>query len=107
MTAGVGAEEEEGVSDLTTRYHDFPDDKRDTPLPTPNKKEIFSSKPHLMDYVTTEGIIQRTGHTDKADWYLLMLKESLDNAIDFIQKEDYSITKSKTQTATTYQYSKT
>ena len=87
MTAGVGAEEEEGVSDLTTRYHDFPDDKRDTPLPTPNKKEIFSSKPHLMDYVTTEGIIQRTGHTDKADWYLLMLKESLDNATDFLHKE--------------------
>ncbi len=23
MTAGVGAEEEEGVSDLTTRYHDM------------------------------------------------------------------------------------
>jgi hypothetical protein len=37
----------------------------------------------MMDYVTEEGIIKRTGYTDKKDWYLLVIKELIDNAIDW------------------------
>jgi hypothetical protein len=37
-----------------------------------------------MDYVTTDGVILRTGHADIATWYLLCLKELWDNPIDFM-----------------------
>jgi hypothetical protein len=37
-----------------------------------------------MDYVTEEGIIKRTGYTNKKDWYILVLKELVDNAIDWL-----------------------
>jgi hypothetical protein len=49
-----------------------------------NDEEIFSSRKHLMDYVTEEGIIKRTGYTNKKDWYILVLKELIDNAIDWL-----------------------
>ncbi|MDQ3967066.1 MAG: hypothetical protein M3275_01575 [Thermoproteota archaeon] len=40
-----------------------------------------------MDYVQPEGIIKRTGYTDKKDWYLLVIKELFDNAVDWLWKE--------------------
>lgn len=49
-------------------------------------KEIFSSRKHSMDYVTVNGVILRTGYVDKKDWYLLPIKELLDNAIDSLWK---------------------
>lgn len=49
-------------------------------------KDIFSSKKHSMDYVTVDGIVLRTGHADKKYWYLLCIKELLDNASDFLWK---------------------
>jgi hypothetical protein len=39
-----------------------------------------------MDYATVDGIVQRTGYPDKAYWYLLLIKESIDNAVDFLWK---------------------
>ena len=51
--------------------------------PTP---DIFSSRKHSMDYVTADGVILRTGYANKSDWYLLRIKELLDNAIDFLWK---------------------
>ena len=39
-----------------------------------------------MDYVTVNGVILRTGYANKSDWYLLGIKEPLDNAIDFLWK---------------------
>src|SRR5688500_9183962 len=45
--------------------------------------DIFSSKKHNMDYATVDGVVQRTGYADKTDWYLLSIKELLDNGIDF------------------------
>lgn len=39
-----------------------------------------------MDYVTIDGVVRRTGYADKSDWYLLLIKELLDNAIDFLWK---------------------
>lgn len=52
------------------------------PLP----KEIFTSRKQGMEYFTTEGIIQRTGYTNKVDWYLLPIREILDNCVDFLWK---------------------
>ena len=39
-----------------------------------------------MDYFTKEGFILRTGYTDMKDWYLLPIREGLDNAIDVVWK---------------------
>jgi hypothetical protein len=50
-------------------------------------EEVFSSRRHLMDYVTVDGIIKRTGYTDKKDWYLLVIKELFDNTIDWLWNE--------------------
>ena len=49
-----------------------------------DQKEIFTSRKHLMDYFTTDGVILRTGLKNKRDWYLLPLRETLDNNIDFL-----------------------
>jgi hypothetical protein len=48
--------------------------------------DIFSSRKHSMDYATLNGVILRTGYANKIDWYLLLIKELLDNAIDFLWK---------------------
>jgi hypothetical protein len=39
-----------------------------------------------MDYVTVEGVKLRTGYDNKKHWYLLCIKELLDNCIDFLWK---------------------
>lgn len=39
-----------------------------------------------MEYVTVEGVKLRTGYYDKKDWYLLDIKELLDNCVDFLWK---------------------
>ena len=59
--------------------------ERISPLLT-QPKDIFSSRKHSMDYVTVDGVILRTGYADKKDWYLLCIKELLDNATDFLWK---------------------
>src|SRR5205823_10045523 len=46
----------------------------------------FSSRKHSMDYVTFDGVKLRTGYADKKYWYILTVKELLDNAIDFLWK---------------------
>jgi len=49
----------------------------------PPPLEISTSRKHSMDYLTKDGFILRTGYSDKRDWYLLPIKEILDNSIDF------------------------
>lgn len=39
-----------------------------------------------MDYFTRDGVILRTGLSNKRDWYLLCIRELLDNSIDFLTK---------------------
>src|SRR5215211_1971542 len=46
-------------------------------------EEIASSKEHRMDYVNRAEIIRALRLSREADWYLFMLKEKFDNAIDF------------------------
>jgi hypothetical protein len=48
--------------------------------------EIFSSRKHSMDYVSSDGVKLRTGYADKRFWFVLILKELLDNAVDFFWK---------------------
>jgi hypothetical protein len=39
-----------------------------------------------MDYFTVDGVNLRTGYTNKLHWYLLPIRELLDNACDFLWK---------------------
>jgi hypothetical protein len=56
------------------------DDDQDVP-------EIASSRQHFEAYFTEQGLKEMTGYHNKADWYLLTLKENFDNAIDFHWKK--------------------
>ena len=57
--------------------HDWKTPKNDPPL-------IYSSEKALMDYITVKGIRQRTG-IEKSELIVFMLKELLDNALDFLE----------------------
>ena len=39
-----------------------------------------------MEYFTEQGVRLRTGYDDKKEWYLLCIRELLDNGIDFLSK---------------------
>jgi hypothetical protein len=49
-------------------------------------KDFNTYKKHGMDYFTEQGVKLRTGLSDKKEWYLLVIRELLDNAIDFLTK---------------------
>jgi hypothetical protein len=59
-------------------------DNRQKDLPPP--LEISTSRKHSVDYFTKDGLTLRTGYSDPRDWYLLPIKEGLDNGIDFVWK---------------------
>ena len=46
--------------------------------------EFSTFRKHSVDYVTTDGVILRTGYSNKCDWYLVCVRELLDNASDFL-----------------------
>ena len=46
--------------------------------------DFSTSRKHSMDYVTVDGVILRTGYSNKRDWYLVCIRELLDNAADFL-----------------------
>ena len=52
----------------------------------PPPPEISTSRKHSVDYFTKDGFILRTGYSDIRDWYLLPIREGLDNGIDFLWK---------------------
>ena len=37
-----------------------------------------------MDYFTEDGVILRTGFSNKRDWFLLCIREIIDNSVDFL-----------------------
>jgi hypothetical protein len=49
------------------------------------KQQIFSSDAQIMDYVKSKGIQTRTGVAEE-DFGIFVLKELIDNAIDFIEE---------------------
>jgi hypothetical protein len=46
--------------------------------------DFSTSRKHSIDYVTVDGVILRTGYSNKRDWYLVCIRELLDNAADFL-----------------------
>ncbi|HEY7080151.1 MAG TPA: hypothetical protein VH500_10645 [Nitrososphaeraceae archaeon] len=56
------------------------DRKRKPPI----VRDFSASRKHSMDYVTVDGVILRTGYSNKRDWYLVCIRELLDNAADFL-----------------------
>ncbi|MGC1135169.1 MAG: hypothetical protein WA941_20240 [Nitrososphaeraceae archaeon] len=50
----------------------------------PPPSEISTYRKHSMDYFTRDGVILRTGFSNLRDWFLLCIKELLDNAVDFL-----------------------
>src|SRR4051794_13201502 len=46
--------------------------------------DFSTSRKHSMDYITVDGVILRTGYSNKRDWYLVCIRELLDNAADFL-----------------------
>jgi hypothetical protein len=70
---------------LTEINHDLSTQKRLPPTRFPeNSKPIFSSESSLMDCISVKGIQQRTG-VEKYNLILFILKELLDNALDFLE----------------------
>jgi len=71
---------------VNSNHHD--DDavsgEKDAP-PHAQDATISSFRRHSMDYVDHIQIASETGYTDKRDWYLLILKELMDNPLDFLQ----------------------
>jgi hypothetical protein len=57
-----------------------------TQLPSNADAEIYTYSKHGMDYFTEGGVVLRTGYTDKKEWYILSVRELLDNAADFLTK---------------------
>lgn len=58
---------------------------KDVPL-SPQVPEISTYRKHSMDYFTMDGVILRTGFSNLIDWFLLCIRELLDNAIDFLTR---------------------
>jgi hypothetical protein len=70
---------------LTEINHDLSIEKRLPPTPSPeHSKQFFSSERELMDYISIKGIQQHTG-VEKDNLIFFILKELLDNALDFLE----------------------
>jgi hypothetical protein len=50
----------------------------------PPPYEISTYRKHSLDYFTRDGVILRTGFSNLRDWFLLCIRELLDNAVDFL-----------------------
>jgi hypothetical protein len=78
---------QEGDDDITQPTNlDDKEPKNGTPSSPPPSEDIFTSRRHSMDYFIVDGVILRTGYSNKLLWYLLCIKELLDNAVDFLVK---------------------
>jgi hypothetical protein len=55
-------------------------------LPPSLEKDVFTSRKHGMDYFTRDGVVLRTGYKNMRDWYLLPIREIMDNGADFLWK---------------------
>lgn len=71
------------TDDVNSRkHHDISNDKSNVHP----SSEISTSRKHSMDYFTVDGVVLRTGYADKKYWYLVPLREGIDNGIDFLWK---------------------
>lgn len=68
------------------RLDEKPSKNESKSAPPLSHSDISTLRTHSMDYFTREGFILRTGYTEMRDWYLLPIREALDNGIDFVWK---------------------
>ena len=76
----MGFRVELGMSEFHLDENDGKDQSKDSPPPL----EISSYRKHSMDYFTRDGVILRTGFSNPVHWFLLCIRELLDNSIDFL-----------------------
>ena len=73
---------------MQEKRHDISESNNDTtpliPIPTAATSPVFSGQKIHMDYITLRGIETRTG-VKKDDLYMLIPRESLDNALDYME----------------------
>jgi hypothetical protein len=62
------------------------DQLKDIPLSSTVIPEVSTYRKHSMDYFTKDGVILRTGLSNLKDWFLLCIRELLDNASDFLAR---------------------
>jgi hypothetical protein len=65
-------------------FHLDENEGKDQPKNVPPPSEISTYRKHSMDYFTRDGVILRTGFSNLRDWFLLCIRELLDNAVDFL-----------------------
>ncbi|MFY9965553.1 MAG: hypothetical protein WAK50_07415 [Nitrososphaeraceae archaeon] len=70
----MSSENELGRNQINTNQKDEP----------PVLEEVSTYRKLSMDYYTRDGVILRTGLSNLIDWFLLCVRELLDNAIDFL-----------------------
>jgi hypothetical protein len=92
FTAEQQKEKGEGGIDSNIEIHldkkSSPNQSRDVFPPQAQVPEISTYRKHSMDFFTMDGVILRTGtgFSNLVDWFVLCIRELLDNAIDFLVK---------------------
>jgi hypothetical protein len=61
-----------------------PDDNQPKDAPPTNSEELSTYRKHSMDYFTKDGVTLRTGFSNIRNWFLLCIRELMDNGIDFL-----------------------
>ena len=69
---------------MSDDFHLDENNGKDPAKNLPPPPDISTYRKHSMDYFTRDGIILRTGFSNLVDWFLLCIRELLDNAIDFL-----------------------
>jgi hypothetical protein len=65
-------------------FHLDENEDKDQSKSVPPPSEISTYRKHSMDYFARDGVILRTGFSNLRDWFLLCIRELLDNAVDFL-----------------------
>jgi hypothetical protein len=89
LTAEQRKKEEGGINSNVEIHLDeksSANQSKDAFPPQAQVPEISTYRKHSMDYFTMDGVILRTGFSNFVDWFLLCIRELLDNAIDFLVK---------------------
>jgi hypothetical protein len=69
-----------------------PDDNQPKDAPPTNSEELSTYRKHSMDYFTKDGVTLRTGFSNIRNWFLLCIRELMDNSIDYKGADNTIIT---------------
>ena len=93
--AGLSKQGTHSVNEGTDEIRlDEIDEKEASKEPTPSintdtdtvNTDTLRTRKLSEDYFTVEGVKLRTGYSNKQDWYLFVVREGMDNCIDFLWK---------------------